>query len=43
MIIRLGGTPPSNAGVKANGGTSLAGVGRLDGDEVRISKNGRLR
>ena len=43
MIIRLGGTPPTNAGVKANGGTSLAGVGRLDDDAVRIGKNGRLR
>ncbi|MEU7822472.1 ThuA domain-containing protein [Catellatospora sp. NPDC049133] len=43
MIIRLGGTPPTNAGVKANSGTSLAGVGRLDGDVVRIGKNGRLR
>jgi hypothetical protein len=43
MIIRLGGTPPSNAGVKANDGKSLAGVGRLDGDTVRIAKNGKLR
>ncbi|GGM33212.1 ThuA domain-containing protein [Dactylosporangium sucinum] len=42
MTIRLGGTPPNNAGVKANAGKSLKGTGRLDEDPNRLKKNGKL-
>ena len=42
MTVRLGGTPPDNAGVKANAGTSLKGTGRLDEDPNRLKKNGKL-
>ncbi|PZF82474.1 PKD domain-containing protein [Jiangella anatolica] len=36
MILRLGGTPrQASAGVRANGGEALTGLGRLDGDPVR--------
>ncbi|MEV8513509.1 ThuA domain-containing protein [Dactylosporangium sp. NPDC051484] len=42
MTIRLGGTPPDQAGVKANNGKSLAGTGRVDEDPSRLKKNGKL-
>ncbi|WP_425556788.1 ThuA domain-containing protein [Dactylosporangium darangshiense] len=42
MTVRLGGTPPNNAGVKANSGKSLKGTGRLDEDPNRLKKNGKL-
>jgi cytochrome c len=42
MIVRLGGAP-SAAGTAANGGSSLAGTGRLDGDATRIPKGGKLK
>ncbi|MFF5230826.1 ThuA domain-containing protein [Dactylosporangium sp. NPDC000521] len=42
MTLRLGGTPPTNAGVKANAGKSLQGTGRLDEDPSRVKKNGKL-
>jgi cytochrome c len=42
MTVRLGGTPPSNAGVTANAGKSLKGTGRLDSDPNRLKKNGKL-
>lgn len=42
MIVRLGGTP-SAAGTAANGGSSLAGIGRLDADATRVSKGGTLK
>ncbi|TDC56533.1 DUF1349 domain-containing protein [Micromonospora sp. KC207] len=41
MIVRLGGTA-SKAGVKANGGTSLKGTGRLGDDPTRISRGRSL-
>ena len=41
MIVRFGGTA-SAAGVAANGGKSLAGTGRIDGDPTRIPKGGHL-
>ncbi|HCT77071.1 MAG TPA: PKD domain-containing protein, partial [Micromonosporaceae bacterium] len=42
MIVRLGGTPPSTAGVKANGDKPLAGTGRLDEDPSRLRRGARL-
>jgi hypothetical protein len=36
MITRLGGTPPSAAGVNANGGKALQGTGRLEEDATRL-------
>ena len=42
MTVRLGGTPPNSAGVKANAGKSLKGTGRLDEDPDRVKKNGKL-
>ncbi|WP_091556280.1 ThuA domain-containing protein [Micromonospora pattaloongensis] len=41
MIERLGGQP-SRAAVKANGGQSLAGTGRLDQDATRVPEGGKL-
>jgi cytochrome c len=43
MIVRLGGTPPSAAGKKANAGKSLAGTGRVLGDPVRQVAGGPLK
>ncbi|GIF52353.1 glucose/arabinose dehydrogenase [Asanoa ferruginea] len=43
MIVRLGGTPPNGAGKKANGGKSLAGTGRVDGDPARQVAGGPLK
>jgi hypothetical protein len=42
MTIRLGGTPPNNAGVKANAGKALKGTGRLGEDPNRLTRNGTL-
>ncbi|WP_322786261.1 ThuA domain-containing protein [Catelliglobosispora koreensis] len=36
MIVRLGGTPPTGAGLKANGGKVLKGAGRLEEDATRV-------
>ena len=41
MIVRLGGSATA-AGTKANGGKSLAGTGRLDGDATRVPAGGKL-
>jgi cytochrome c len=40
MIVRLGG--PATAAGSANGGASLDGTGRLDGDATRVPEGGKL-
>jgi len=42
MITRLGGTPPSAAGLKANSGNALRGTGRLDEDATRLNRGAKL-
>jgi len=41
MIVRLGGSATA-AGKAANGGKSLTGTGRLDGDATRVPAGGKL-
>ncbi|MET8252981.1 ThuA domain-containing protein [Micromonospora sp. NPDC005197] len=42
MTVRLGGTPASNAGVKANDGKPVKGAGRLSGDVTRLAPGRQL-
>ena len=43
MIVRLGGTPPTTAGKKANDGLTLKGTGRLAGDPSTQRAGGPLK
>ncbi|NJC16218.1 PKD repeat protein/glucose/arabinose dehydrogenase/type 1 glutamine amidotransferase [Micromonospora profundi] len=42
MTVRLGGTPASNAGVKANKGKPVKGAGRLGDDVTRLAPGRQL-